>query len=154
AESLLLAVGACALGLALGWVGIRLMRAGMPPTIERFVAGWERVGIDWRLVVFSGLASILATFAASAYSALQVSRHGPQAVLAAETGSGSPGHHRFRGVLIGVQVGLALILVTDAGLFGQTLRHLVTAPLGFEPQGALVFRLGVSEISYPADRDV
>ena len=31
AESLLLALGACVVGLGVGWVGIRLLRAGMPP---------------------------------------------------------------------------------------------------------------------------
>ena len=154
AESLLLAAGACLTGLAVGWVGIRLMRAGMPASIERFVAGWDRVGIDWRLVAFSGAASVLATFVASAYAALQVSRNGPQGVLAAEGASGSPGRHRLRGLLIGVQVALALVLVTDAGLFGETLRRLIVAPLGFDGRQVLSFRMGVSEVAYPADADV
>jgi predicted permease len=126
----------------------------MPANIERFVAGWERVQVDWRLVVFSTIASLVATFAASIYCALQVSRYGPQAVLASETGSGSPGRHRLRGVLIGVQVALALVLVTDAGLFGQTLRRMIVAPLGFEPKDVLTFRMGVSEVSFPGDADV
>jgi putative ABC transport system permease protein len=154
AESLLLALGACVVGLGVGWVGIRLLRAGMPPNIERFVAGWERVQVDLRLVVFSTIASLLATFAASIYCALQISRHGPQAVLASEAGSGSPGRHRLRGVLIGVQVALALVLVTDAGLFGQTLRRMILAPLGFELQNVLTFRMGVSDVSFPGDADV
>ena len=153
-ESLLLALGACVVGLGVGWVGIRLLRAGMPPNIERFVAGWERVQVDWRLVVFSGVASLLATFAASIYCALQISRNGPQAVLAAEGASGSPGRHRLRGVLIGVQVALALVLVTDAGLFGETLRRMILAPLGFEPKDVLTFRIGVSEIGFPGEGDV
>ena len=154
AESLLLALGACVAGLAVGALGIRLMKAGMPPSIERFVAGWERVGLDWRLVAFSGVASLLATFAASTYCALQVSRAGPQAVLAAETGGGSPGRHRLRGMLIGVQVALALVLVTDAGLFGQTLRQMIVAPVGFDAPRVLTFRMGVSEVSFPTDPDV
>jgi putative ABC transport system permease protein len=105
-------------------------------------------------VAFSGVASLLATFVASAYAALQVSRNGPQAVLAAEAGSGSPGRHRLRGVLIGLQVALALVLVTDAGLFGETLRRLIAAPLGFDGRHVLTLRMGVSEVAYPTDGDV
>src|SRR5215472_10719092 len=77
AEGLLLALGACAVGLLLGEVGIRLLRAGMPASIERFVAGWDRVGLDWRLFAFGSAASLVAALASTAYPAIQASQQAP-----------------------------------------------------------------------------
>ena len=137
AEGLLLAFGACLVGLALGEVGIRLLRAGMPPSIERFVAGWDRVALDWRILAFGVAVSLVAALASTAYAAIEVSRPAPaQALIAEDPRSGSGlGGHRRRSLLVLVQVALALVLVNDAGLFVQTLRRLLLAPNGFDAGG-------------------
>lgn len=153
AEGLILALGACLVGLAVGEVGIRLLRAGMPANIERFVAGWDRIGLDWRLLAFGAAVSLVAALTSTAYAAIEASRPAPAQALVAEdprAGSGRGGHRR-RSLLVLVQVALALVLVNDAGLFVQTLRRLLLAPNGFDAGNVLTFRVGVAETLAPDD---
>src|SRR5215468_1120004 len=153
AEGLILALGACLVGLALGEVGIRLLRAGMPANIERFVAGWDRIGLDWRLLAFGVVVSLVAALSSTAYAAIEVSRPAPAQALIGDdprAGTGRGGHRR-RSLLVLVQVALALVLVNDAGLFVQTLRRLLLAPNGFDAGNVLTFRVGVAETLAPND---
>jgi len=156
AEGLILALGACLVGLGLGEVGIRMLRAGMPANIERFVAGWDRIGLDWRLLAFGVAVSLVAALSSTAYAAIDVSRPAPAQALIAEdprAGTGRGGHRR-RSLLVLIQVALALVLVNDAGLFVQTLRRLLLAPNGFDAGNVLTFRVGVAETLAPGDSDV
>ncbi|HVP62068.1 MAG TPA: ABC transporter permease [Myxococcaceae bacterium] len=150
-EGLLLALGACVVGLVLGEVGIHLLRAGMPPSIERFVAGWDRVGLDWRLFAFGGLASLVAALVSTSYAAVEASRKasGQSSISEGPRATGDREGHRRRSVLVLVQVALALVLVNDAGLLVQTLRRLLVAPMGFDPGHVLTFRVGVAPALAP-----
>ncbi len=150
-EGLLLALGACLVGLGLGEVGIRLLRAGMPPSIERFVAGWDRVGLDWRLFAFGSGVSLVAALASTVYAAVEASRQAPGQTLIAEDPRATGGRqgHRRRSVLVLVQVAVALLLLNDAGLFIQTLRRLLVAPIGFAPRQVLTLRVGVATTLAP-----
>ena len=153
AEGVLIALGACVVGLALGEVGIRLLRAGMPANIERFVAGWDRIGLDWRLLGFGVVVSLLAALASTGYAAVEATRQAPAQALNTEdlrSGGGRAGHRR-RSLLVLVQVALALVLVNDAGLFIQTLQRILVAPTGFDARKVLTFRVGVAETLAPGD---
>ena len=60
-ENLVLASIGAVLALPLAWVGIELLRNGLPAHIARFVTGWERIDLDWRVMVFTGVAALLTT---------------------------------------------------------------------------------------------
>jgi len=156
AEGLLLALGACAVGLLLGELGIRLLRAGMPASIERFVVGWDRVGLDWRLFAFGSAASLTAALVSTAYPAFQASQQAPHQALTTDGphSTGDRKQHRLRSLLVLFQVALALVLVNDAGLFAQTLRGLLLAPVGFDGRRVLTFRVGIATSLAPDDATV
>jgi hypothetical protein len=94
----LLALGTCVVGLALGEVGIRLLRAGMcRRNIERFVAD----GIaSARLAISSAfgiVVSLLAALASTGYAAVEATRQAPAQALNTEDlrfSGGRAGHRR------------------------------------------------------------
>ena len=57
-ESVLLALAGAALGLLVANWGIGLIRAGMPPEIERYIVGWKDIRLDGRALAFTLAAAL------------------------------------------------------------------------------------------------
>jgi predicted permease len=57
-----------------------------------------------------------------------------------------------RQVLVSAQVGLCVLLVSAAGLLGQTLRNLETRPTGIDRHNLLLFSLDAGRTPFPAER--
>lgn len=55
-------------------------------------------------------------------------------------------------VLVVVQVALSLVLLVGAGLFVRTLLNLRSEPLGFQPEGLLLFRVNPTQSGYREER--
>jgi predicted permease len=64
----------------------------------------------------------------------------------------TPGRWSPRQVLISVQVGLCVLLVSGAGLLGRTLRNLETRPTGIDRHDLLLFSLDARGTPFPAER--
>ena len=155
-ESLLLAGAACLLGLVFASWGIDAMRAAMPASIARFVAGWTQVSLDARLFAFSAAAAALAAIAAGLVPALRTSRLDLHRTLQRETRAATGGRerHRTRAMLVGAQLALAVVLVVDAGLFLRTLRNMLGTPTGFEAARVLTMKVGLAPSVYRSDAEV
>jgi putative ABC transport system permease protein len=155
-ESLLLAAGACALGLVFASWGIDAMRAAMPASIARFVAGWTRVSLDARLFAFCAAAAAFSAVVASLVPALKASRLDLQQTLQREARAATGGRERRRlsSALVAAQIALAVVLVVDAGLFLRTLRNMLAAPLGFDAARILTLRAGLAPLRYALDGEV
>lgn len=67
---------------------------------------------------------------------------------------GSRGTSRLQGALVTVQLALATALVASAALLGKSLASLAAVDPGFEPAGAVTFRLTAPPAYYPSDADV
>jgi putative ABC transport system permease protein len=146
-ESLLLAAGACGLGLVFAWWGIDALRAGMPASIARFVPGWSRVSLDRTLFSFAAIAAVLSAVVAGLLPSLKTSRLDLQQTLQAATRAASSGRGRgrLRFLLVTAQVALAVVLVVDAGLLLRTLRNLLATSPGFDVERVLTLRVGVAQ---------
>lgn len=70
-ESTLLAMSAMVFGLLIGSVWISLIRANMPPEVERFIPGWDQVRLDRGVFLY--------TFAV-AFAAGLLARHSPRSL--------------------------------------------------------------------------
>jgi putative ABC transport system permease protein len=125
-ESGVLALLGGAGGLVLAHWTLRVLVAAAPPQLPRVAT----LGLDGRALVFALLVTLASELVFGSVPALRLSRDAP---LAALGGSLTAASSRLRGVLVGVQVALALLLLVGAGLLTRSLVRLLDNDLGFEP---------------------
>ena len=133
-DSLLLAFLGTAAGLALAPLASRLLVAMLTSGQNGL---YLDAGIDRRVLLFAAVAAILSTamvgllpaFQATAGDILQHMKDGARSTRKAE-------HRRLLPkVLLTIEVALAMVLVTGAGLLGASLFQLYHSGLGFDPRG-------------------
>jgi len=141
AENIALAFCGGSLGLAFAWAIIRAL-----PTLGlRNFPRMDEVAIDGSVVAFSLALSTLTGLFFGAFPAWKVSSLDPQRSM--HQGNRVMGDRRgntLRGLLVAVQVSLALILVTGSGLLIRSFVALQNADLGFQPENLLTFELPLS----------
>src|SRR5271155_1111192 len=139
-ESILLGAVGGALGLLLASWGMRAALNALPDTLPR--AG--EIQIDLRVLLFTAVATLLAAIFFGLFPALKISRTNLQDSLK-EGGRGSSGsRHRAHGVLVVVEMALALVLLIGAGLALRTLVQLWNVDPGFNPRNVLTFGFSLS----------
>jgi predicted permease len=139
-ESVLLAMLGGALGLALAAFGTRAALTGLPATLPRA----SEVGMDARVLWFSLLLSLCAGILFGLVPALRTARGNTYETLK-EGGRGGVGsRHRTQGLLVAIQMAMALVLLTGAGLVIRSLAHLWNVDPGFNPDNILTFNLALS----------
>jgi predicted permease len=139
-ESILLGAMGGALGLLLASWGMRAALTALPDTLPR--AG--EIHIDMRVLLFTAAATLLAGIFFGLVPALKISRTNLQDSLK-EGGRGSGGsHQRAHGILVVVEMALALVLLIGAGLALRTLVQLWNVDPGFNPRNVLTFGFSLS----------
>jgi predicted permease len=139
-ESILLGAVGGALGLLLASWGMRAALHALPDSLPR--AG--EIHIDMRVLLFTAATSLLAGIFFGLVPALKISRTNLQDSLK-EGGRGSSGsRQRAHGVLVVVEMGLALVLLIGAGLALRTLVELWNVDPGFNPRNVLTFGFSLS----------
>src|SRR5207249_1485370 len=88
-ESVLLAVMAVPLALAVSWAGMHVMQGAMPARIVRYVNGWTRMGVDGRVAAFTAILATMSAVVFGAIPALQLSRAHVADALRSDNRSGS-----------------------------------------------------------------
>jgi predicted permease len=139
-ESILLGVVGGALGPLLAIWGMRAALGALPDTLPRAA----EVQIDLRVLLFTAAATLLAGILFGLFPALKISRTNLQDSLK-EGGRGFSGsRHRAHGVLVVVEMALALVLLIGAGLALRTLVQLWNVDPGFNPRNVLTFGFSLS----------
>lgn len=128
-----------------------MIRAGMPPEVEKYIVGWSQMSLDSRAMFFTFIAALASGVLAGLAPALQSSRPNLSDTLK-EGGRTSSGHgrHRIRNVLVACEVALAAILLIGASLMVFGFRNLVHAATAMEPSTLLTLRLALTERKYNA----
>jgi putative ABC transport system permease protein len=151
-ESVLLAVGGGALGLLLSVWAIDAIAAGMPANFARFVNGWDRLGIDWRVFGFTLIISILTGVVFGLAPALLATRTNLNEALKEGGRTGATGGRgRMRAVLMIAEVALSLVLLTGAGLMVRSFMRLLDVRPGFNGQNVLTMELSLPFRKYQQD---
>ena len=152
-ESVVLAVAGGVAGVLLSLWGVealsrieRLSGVGDPSFLFRFAA----VELDARVLVFALAVSLLTGLVFGMAPALHATRADLGAALK-EGGAGAvagAGRRRLslRGVLVPLQVALALVLLVGAGLLTRSLARLSGYDAGFRPEGVLTMRFDPSGV--------
>jgi putative ABC transport system permease protein len=149
-ESALLAFTAVPIALALAWIGIDLMRSALPARLVRFVAGWQTMDVDGRLVLFTfGLAAltsvtfgIIPAFRASRPALTDALKDGGRGASAGRE------RQRLRRALVVGQIALALPLLVASGLSTLGAYRFLNGAQGYDPDGLLVMRAVLPEARY------
>jgi predicted permease len=151
-ESLVLAALGGALGLALGFLLVGLLRVAAANAVPRI----EDVTIDARALAFVAGVSVLSGVIIALAPAFRASR--PEAGIALRdrgSVSGARGAMRLRGVLVMGQCALAVVLLAGAGLFLRSLNRLRGVEAGFDAQRVVDVRIELpATASVPLDVEV
>jgi predicted permease len=142
-ESLLLALAGGLLGLLVAVLGseglVQLAASRLPRASE--------VRLDATVLAFTLGLTALTGVLFGLIPAMRAAAPSLQPLLkGASPGQGPGGGKRLRSGLVVVEVALAVVLASGAGLAVRSLSHLLTTDLGFEPEGVAVvsFSIGVA----------
>ena len=148
-ESLLLALLAGGVGIALAIWGVRALVAAAPPGVPRL----DQAGLDPIVVGFALLLAIASALLFGIAPALRAARTDVQGVLKDGGRSAGAGGVRdwLRTSLIVTEMALALLLLVGAGLLIRSSLALQDVDTGFEAHGVFSARLSLPASDY-ADR--
>ena len=137
-ESLVLALVGGALGLAVSWNALAILKLALPINTP----GWPEIGIDWRVFIFVAGIAVVAGALSGLAPAVTGSRLDLAGVYksAGRRSAGTVGI-RLRGALIAGEVGLAVLLAVSAGLLLRSLWLLMRVDPGFRPERILTVRV-------------
>jgi putative ABC transport system permease protein len=147
-EGLIVAALGAALGLALAQAGLGVLRStGSGIAIPRLGS----VGIDRGVLAVAAGITLLIALVMSVIPALRAYGAGVATVLVqtGRTTTAARSRHRVRRALVVVQVALALVLITGAGLMARSFRFLRSVPPGFDSARSVTFRVALPDADYP-----
>lgn len=149
-ETMLLSLAGAGLGLAIGKWAMGLIKAGMPPDIQRFVLGWKDIQLDGHVLAFTLAAAVLSGILSGTVPAWQCSRPDLAAALKEGGRGGSVGaaRQRLRSILVAMEVALAVVLLVGAGLMVRGFRAQIDTGKKLEPSSLMTFRLAISGNKY------
>ena len=154
-ESAVLAVLGGALGLVVASWSIGFLSSLVPTQHQRFLAGFEGLGLNGPVLAFTAFTALGATLLFGLLPALRSSGTDLHASLQeGERAGGGPGRHRLRRVLVAAEVALALVLLVGAGLMFRSMRYLLTQSPGFEPDGLALTTVVLPGAQYDSARKV
>jgi putative ABC transport system permease protein len=155
AESVVLAAASAGLGLLVARWSARLlvqqlaMRVGVDGPQPGTGAVFLDLSIDSHVLAFTIAVTTFTVLVVGLLPALRASRVDPLDALL-ERPSGWRRRSRVVGHgFLALQVGLSVVVVIAAGLFGRTLASLASRPLGFETDGIVVATLDASGDTAP-----
>jgi putative ABC transport system permease protein len=145
-ESLLLAFAGGAVGVLVAWWTLDSLVANIPLPVSSNAPA----AINWRVLGFSLLVALITGVLFGLVPALRLSRVRVTNALARGTRrAGSALSRRGGQWLIGIEIALALILVTGAGLMIRSFGRLVSVDLGFQPESILTLQASPAELKSP-----
>jgi predicted permease len=141
-EGLVLAMGGAALGILFGLAASRVLGAVLPAAHPDLAGYIIHLNVNWRVAMFTALASIVCALLFSIAPALENARCEITAVLKGAAGAdGSARGSRRRDYLVILQVSLSLVLLVSATLLIRSLREAQSADPGFATEKRAYLRL-------------
>lgn len=139
-ESVLLALGGGVLGLLVAGWGTRAAIKVLPDALPRA----EEIHLSGRVLLFTLGVSMLAGILFGLIPAFKTFAANLQETLK-EGGRGASTRHRAQGVIVAVEIGLALVLLVGAGLMIRSLGRLWNVNPGFDPHNVLSLEFSSSK---------
>ena len=151
AESVLLGLSGGAAGAALGWLGVKALKALMPRSLNV----WQAVELDWRVLAATACVSIAAGILFGLYPAAVASRLEIRAALGEAGRAVAGGRNPWpRRVLVASEVALGVVLLVGAGLLIRTFAHLEGLNPGFDARHVISASLSLQDARYATGQSV
>jgi putative ABC transport system permease protein len=155
-ESILLGVIGGLLGLAVTWLGIRLIEYGTPANVAQLVPGLKDTKIDGVVLAFTLTISVFTGALFGLIPAIQASKPNLNELLK-DSGrglTGGLGKRRLRTVLVISEIALVLVLLNSVGLVISSFLYLLKVDPGFRPGNLLTARLALPARKYTTDQEI
>ena len=145
-ESVILSLAGGALGLVLGYFGVHALLAMNPGNIPRIGEHGADVTMDWRVLAFTLLVSILTGILFGPIPAFSASRSNLNVTLresGTRSGTGLR-QNKARSLLVVTEMALALILLVGAALLIRTFAALRGVDPGFSTHNVLTMNMALT----------
>ena len=145
-EGAVLTACGVALGIALGFWGVKLLVRFAPPDLPKI----EDVHLNITVLAFTIFLGVLTTLVFGLVPALAARRVAPVDALR-EGGRGSEGRkaERMRSALVVAEITLAVILLAGAGLLIRSFGQLTKVDAGFPTANLLTLQVALPQARYP-----
>jgi predicted permease len=149
-ESVVLSLSGGALGLLVGWAGIRALLSINTAGLPRVGENGSLVGLDWRVVIFTIAVSLLTGLIFGLLPALQSSRTDLTSTLKESAGRSGTGfrQNKMRSALVVIEVALALVLLIGSALLIRTAVALGRVDPGFDTHNVLTLKMSLKGVEY------
>ena len=149
-ESVMLSVTGGLLGLALGFAGVRALLAVSPAGLPRIGEDGSAIGIDWRVLGFTLVVSLLTGILFGILPALAVSRSDLNTTLKQGSNRSGTGFRqgKTRSLLVITEVSLALVLLVGSALLIRTFIALHAVGPGFDSHNILTMEMSLTGDRY------
>ncbi|MDQ3907589.1 MAG: ABC transporter permease [Acidobacteriota bacterium] len=148
-ESVVLALAGGALGALLAVWGVAAMTAAIPQTLSKYLAGWENVSVNPRVLLFTLGVSVLTGLLFGLAPAIQTTRTNfNDALKDGGRASALYSRNRLRSLLVVSEIALSLVLLVGAGLLIKNFVNLLRVEPGFDPSNVVVMSLSLGGKRY------
>lgn len=143
-ESLVLACSGAALGVLIAPFALSIMRALIPTSLR----GVAPATIDWRVLGFATVLTLISGIAFGLWPALGSARHSDVSAIKSggEHGPTAGNTGRARRALVSVELALTVTLLIGAGLMLRSFNELMSRNMGMRPSN-----VGSLELAIPRD---
>jgi putative ABC transport system permease protein len=149
-EAVLLSLLGSVAGFIISRFGVDLILKLIPQQIPRL----DQIQLDWRVFGFTLALSLVTCFVFGLVPAWQASKADLHGALEQSGRTSSPARQRFRQVLVVLQVSMAVMLVTGAGLLIKSFWQLQRVDPGFKAERVLALGLTLPASKYNEPRQI
>jgi predicted permease len=139
-ESAILGLGGGLLGVVLAFLSVNPFVAFWPGNLPRA----EEVHLDWRVLVFAVIASLVSGLLFGLAPALRVPVHNVEQTLRAGARSIAGNSRRLHSAFVISEIALAVVLLVSAGMLGHTLLALSSLDPGFNVHNVITAHFALS----------
>jgi len=138
-ETFVLALSGAVLGLL-----VAAGTSGVFRTLAKSLPRLEEIGLDWRIVLYTLVSAIAVTLWCGLIPSIQATRRSLTSSLAHGGRALVSSRNPLQWLLVGVQVALAVTLLSGAGLLLRSFRELGRVSPGFEPSHVLTLHISTN----------
>ena len=156
-ESVVLSLGGAGLGIGLAALGTRPLLGVFPPSLQNLpFRDLSSIPLDATVVAVGVLLALVAGIAAGLAPALTALPAEPAELLRDAGARSTTARHtrRLKGVLVGMEVALAMLVLVGAGLLIASISRLQRVAPGLDPVNVTAVRLALPQADFygPAER--